>query len=82
MFQRQLPRAGWPQWTLTVMVDTKLAIIQDADKATLIELVRLYEQCFTERYQDLVEIALLLNTGINRAEMLSRIKELLAEAGS
>ena len=64
------------------MIDTKLAILQDADKATLLELVKLYESCFTERYQDLIEIALLLNTSVNRAEMLSRIKELLAEAGS
>ena len=64
------------------MIEAKNAIIQDADHATLVQLVILYEQCFTERYQDLVEIAILLGTSVNKAEMLSRIKELLAEAGS
>ena len=63
------------------MIDSKMAIIQDADRETLLELVKLYEQCFTERYQDLVEIALLLDTNINRKEILDRIKELLVEAG-
>ena len=64
------------------MSDTTKAILQDADKATLIELVKVYESCFTERYQDLIEIAILLGTSVNRAEILSRIKELLAEAES
>ena len=56
--------------------------LQQADKETLIQLTLLYKECFTERYQDLTEIATLLQTSVNRAEMLSRIKELLAEAGS
>ena len=64
------------------MIDTKIRILQSADKETLIECIKIYETCFSERYQDLVEIANLLNTRVNRAEILSRIKELLVEAES
>ena len=64
------------------MIDTKLRILQNADKETLIECIKIYETCFSERYQDLIEIAILLHTSVNREEMLSRIKELLVEAES
>jgi hypothetical protein len=57
-------------------------LLNSADKETLISAVEIYEQCYTQRYNDLIEIAILLNTRVNRKEMLDRIKELLAEAGS
>ena len=64
------------------MIDTKMKILQNADKETLIECIKIYEICFSERYQDLIEIAILLHTAVNREEILLRIKELLAEAES
>ena len=59
-----------------------LTLLRAENKETLVYAVKIYEELFTERYQDLIEIALLLNTRVNRAEILSRIKELLAEAES
>ena len=59
-----------------------LTILRMENKETLVHAVKIYEELFTMQNQTLVEIARLLNTKVNREEMLSRIKELLAEAES
>ena len=62
------------------MTNDILTILRAENKETLVYAVKIYEELFTEHYQTLSDIARLLNVRVNRAEMLSRIKELLVEA--
>ena len=64
------------------MKEDILTILRMENKETLVYAVKIYEELFTTQNQTLVEIARLLNTKINKEEMLSRIKELLVEAES